>query len=1064
MEEFVRPPQPDWYKDAVIYQVHVRSFFDGNDDGIGDFAGLVQKLDYLQALGINTLWILPFYPSPLRDDGYDIAHYQGVHPGYGTLRDVRRFLREAHARSLRVITELVMNHTSDQHPWFQAARHAPPGSPARDFYVWSDSDRTYDDVRIIFTDTETSNWTWDPVAKAYYWHRFFHHQPDLNYDNPRVLRAMLRAMRFWLDLGVDAFRLDAIPYLIEREGTSCESLPETHAIIRQVRRFVDSEYPGRVLLAEANQWPADVSAYFGAGDECQMAFHFPLMPRLYMAIEREDREPIVEILRQTPEIPESCQWALFLRNHDELTLEMVTPEEREYMYGAYAEDPRMRINVGIRRRLAPLLDNDRRRVELLNVLLLSLPGTPVIYYGDEIGMGDNIYLSDRHGVRTPMQWTGDRNGGFSRADPQRLCAPPVMDPVFGFQAVNVESQERSPASLLHWMRRMIAMRQAHRTFGRGSIEFVETGNRRVLAFTRTLGDDTVLVVANLSGQVQTAQVQTTLDGVPVELLGRSRLPALDRGRLFLTLSPYGWYWLHMVPTGDARAHGEAAADVRRHPMPDLLVSERWDTLLDGPGKAVLERRYLRPYLEQQPWYRAPGAVIRQIRIASHALLRDGAEPIALVAVDVEGEIEVYRYGLVLTFTGGPRAEELLDRHPGRVLARIGGARAGVLHEVIEVDAVRALMRAFTDGTSVSGRDGVFDVASKGPAVLADHQPYVALPTSLGQTVIACGAAAEIKIRRRLLRGRSHEQRLLATLANDLDLELPVVYATLDLRTPDGERWPFMLLRSRVPFTDDGWDRSLQLALRWLAEPRPLPDTDPFVWLRDGREIPQVDSEPLHEARRMATTLGRRVAATHVAYGQELAANPVTQSTSDSRDREHAEAALAALPEIAEAVRGRWALLLASPSADRILDSRQMLGGLARWRWLQDEPSPVDADDSTPGVVGEAADYGERDIGALVADLAYVAVTALQQIGRRDLRDPSARGWWAVVTAALVKGWLEELAATGRATLPIEDVVSGLRVGLLWRLLVDAVAASEPRRQMARAVLLDLAAQHTGEPA
>ncbi len=568
MDEITSPTHPDWYKDAVIYQVHVRTFFDSNGDGIGDFSGLIQKLDYLQALGVNTVWVLPFYPSPLRDDGYDIAHHQSVHPAYGTLRDVRRFLREAHARNLRVITELVMNHTSDQHAWFQAARQAPPGSPARDFYVWSDTTRKYEDTRVIFTDTETSNWTWDPVANAYYWHRFFHHQPDLNYDNPRVVRAMLRVMRFWLDLGVDAFRLDAIPYLVEREGTSNESLPETHAVIKQVRRFIDTEYPGRVLLAEANQWPSDVSAYFGAGDECHMAFHFPLMPRLYMALEREDREPVVEILRQTPDIPESCQWALFLRNHDELTLEMVTPEEREYMWGAFAEDPRMRINIGIRRRLAPLVDGDRRRIELLNVLLLSLPGTPVVYYGDEIGMGDNIYLSDRHGVRTPMQWTSDRNGGFSRTDPQRLCAPPVMDPVFGFQAVNVEAQERSPASLLNWMRRMIAVRQSHPTFGRGNVEFVETGNRRVLAFLRIHGDDRVLVVANLSEHVQAAQVEVGLDGVPVEMLGGTLLPPLRDGSTCLTLGPYGWYWLQILDPDQLRARPDEAGDPRRHILPD----------------------------------------------------------------------------------------------------------------------------------------------------------------------------------------------------------------------------------------------------------------------------------------------------------------------------------------------------------------------------------------------------------------------------------------------------------------------------------------------------------------
>ncbi len=1065
MDEFVRPVRPDWYKDAVIYQVHVRTFFDGNDDGIGDVAGVVQKLDYLQALGINTIWILPFYPSPLRDDGYDIAHYQGVHPAYGTLRDVRRFLREAHARNLRVITELVMNHTSDQHPWFQAARHAPPGSPARNVYVWSDTNQKYDGTRIIFTDTETSNWTWDPVAKAFYWHRFFHHQPDLNFDNPRVMRSMLRIMKFWLDLGVDAFRLDAIPYLIEREGTSCESLPETHALIKQVRRFLDDQYPGRILLAEANQWPSDVSAYFGAGDECHMAFHFPLMPRLYMAIEREDREPIVEILRQTPDIPESCQWALFLRNHDELTLEMVTPEEREYMYGAFAEDPRMRINVGIRRRLAPLLDGDRRRIELLNVLLLSLPGTPVIYYGDEIGMGDNIYLSDRFGVRTPMQWTSDRNGGFSRADPQRLCAPPVMDPLFGYQAVNVEAQERSPASLLNWTRRMIAMRQTHPTFGRGSIEFVETGNRRVLAFVRQHEEDVVLVVANLSGHVQTTQVQTSLEGVPVEMIGCTRFPALTDGRVSLTLAPYGWYWLHIVGKDDPRARGESAADFRKHALPDLLVSERWDTLFDGPGRAVLERRYIRPYLEKQAWYRAPGAVVRSIRVVSHALARGGAEPIVFAAVDVEGELDTYRYGMVLTFTSGPRGEELLDRHPDRVLARIAGARTGVLHEVLEVDAARVLMKMLTDGATITGRDGVFDAASQGRVVVADYEPYTLMPTTLGHTVVVCGAAAEMKVRRRLLPGRSHEHQVLSALADNLDVELPVAYASLDLRTSDGQRWPFVLLRSRVAYTDDGWTRSLQLAQRWFAEPASMPETsDPFVWLREGREAPRLDSEPLQEMERVARALGRRVATTHVAIADAAAPLVEAAETPRHRDRDHeqADAALAALTDLDTAARSRWATLMDSAASARVLGSRQLLGALARWRWTQSEPAPVDPDDSTPGVLGERADYGERDIGALAADLAYVVVTALQQSGTRDLQDAAARAWWSVATWGLVRGWRDELAASGRETIAMPDVIEGLRVSLVWRLLVDAVSASEVRRQMARAVLADLAAHPVGD--
>src|SRR5437762_3299243 len=497
---------PLWYKDAVIYEAHVKSFFDSNNDGVGDFQGLTQKLDYLQGLGISCIWLLPFFPSPLGDDGYDIADYLNVHPAYGTLDDLTAFVKAAHERRIKVLIELVVNHTSDQHPWFQRARQSPPGSRESAFYVWSDTDTKFPETRIIFTDTEKSNWTYDPVAKQYYWHRFFSHQPDLNHNNSAVVDAVIDVMKFWLDLGVDALRLDAVPYLCVREGTNHENLPETHAVLKRIRRELDAAYKNRMLLAEANQWPSDVRDYFGEADECHMAFHFPLMPRMFMALRQEDRHAITEILSQTPDIPETCQWALFLRNHDELTLEMVTDEERDYMYSVYADDPQMRLNVGIRRRLAPLLENSRRRIELLNALLCSMPGTPIIYYGDEIGMGDNIYLGDRNGIRTPMQWSSDRNAGFSRADPARLYAPPIMDTVYGYQAINVEAQERYAFSLLNWMKRLIAMRRQHRVFGRGSLVFVGGSNRKVLAYLRRDERETVLVVANLSRAVQPAEL------------------------------------------------------------------------------------------------------------------------------------------------------------------------------------------------------------------------------------------------------------------------------------------------------------------------------------------------------------------------------------------------------------------------------------------------------------------------------------------------------------------------------------------------------------------------------
>jgi maltose alpha-D-glucosyltransferase/alpha-amylase len=535
-----------WYKDAIIYQLHVRTFYDSNNDGIGDFPGLMQKLDYLQELGINVIWLLPFFPSPLRDDGYDIANYRAIHPNYGALEDFKAFLAAAHARGIRVIIEMVLNHTSDQHPWFQESRSSRD-NPKRDWYVWSDADDRYKGVRIIFLDTELSNWAWDPVSKSYYWHRFFSHQPDLNYDNPEVFEEMWDVMKFWLEIGVDAFRLDAVPYLIERDGTNCENLPETHAVIKKLRKRLDESFPGRMLLAEANQWPADVRAYFGDGDEFHMAFHFPLMPRIFMAVQLEDRKPIIEILEQTPQIPENSQWCTFLRNHDELTLEMVTDIERDYMYDVYARDKTMRLNLGIRRRLAPMMDNDRRRIQLLNLLLMSLPGTPVLYYGDEIGMGDNVYLGDRNGVRTPMQWNGGWNGGFSGADPERLYSPLISNPVFGYQAINVEAQKRSPHSLLYWMKRLIEVRKSSRVFSRGTIEFLQPSNHRVLAYVRQLGTEKVLAVNNLSSSAQAVELdlRNYKGSIPVEMVGRNLFPRIGDLAYLLTLGPYQSFWFRL---------------------------------------------------------------------------------------------------------------------------------------------------------------------------------------------------------------------------------------------------------------------------------------------------------------------------------------------------------------------------------------------------------------------------------------------------------------------------------------------------------------------------------------
>ncbi len=560
---------PLWYKDALIYQLHVKAFLDSNANGIGDFKGLTEKLDYLQELGVTALWLLPMYPSPFKDDGYDIANYLEIHPEYGTLQEFKSFLQEAHRRDLRVITELVVNHTSDQHPWFQEARRNP-ASPYRDYYVWSDTDKKFADTRIIFTDTEKSNWAWDPEAKMYYWHRFFSHQPDLNYDNPAVRREVIDVMKFWLDMGVDGLRADAVPYLVEREGTSCENLAETHTVLKEIRKAVDEAYPDRMLLAEANQWPVDVRPYFGNGDEFHMAFHFPLMPRIFMAIKKEDRHPITEIMSQTPPIPPNCQWGLFLRNHDDLTLEMVTHDERDYMYREYAADPRMKINIGIRRRLAPLMDNDRRKIELLNSLLFTMPGTPIIYYGDELGMGDNIYLGDRNGVRTPMQWTGDRNAGFSKADTAMLYSPLNVDPVYGYQALNVEAQVRVPNSLLNWTKRMLAVRKRYKTFGRGTLEWIKPANRAILAYVRKHGGETLLMVHNLAGSAQPVELDLRrfIGAEVIELLNEVRFPQVAEHPYQLSLAPYGFFWfrLELAPRGRGRWAEESRQQEGRRPL------------------------------------------------------------------------------------------------------------------------------------------------------------------------------------------------------------------------------------------------------------------------------------------------------------------------------------------------------------------------------------------------------------------------------------------------------------------------------------------------------------------
>jgi maltose alpha-D-glucosyltransferase / alpha-amylase len=703
----VLPDDPLWYKDAVIYELHVRAFMDSNGDGMGDFQGLTEKLDYLEDLGVTALWVLPFYPSPWFDDGYDIADYTDVHPAYGSVTDFRRFLREAHARGIRVITELVINHTSDQHPWFQRARRAKRGSSYRDYYVWSDDPEKYRDARIIFQDFEASNWTWDPVAQQYYWHRFYSKQPDLNFDHPPVHRAVMKAMDFWWRMGVDGMRLDAIPYLYEREGTNCENLPESHQFLKRLRRHIEERYANRMLLAEANQWPEDAVEYFGAGDECHMNFHFPIMPRLFMSVQMEDRFPILDILEQTPEIPDNAQWAIFLRNHDELTLEMVTDEERDYMYRVYAHDPQMRINLGIRRRLAPLLGNSRRKIELLNGLLMSLPGTPVLYYGDEIGMGDNVYLGDRDGVRTPMQWSGDRNAGFSRANPQKLYLPVITDPEYHFESVNVEAQQSNPSSMLWWMKRLIALRKRFKAFSRGAIHFLQPENRKVLVFTREYEDEHVLVVANLSRFTQAVELDLgAYEGrVPVELFGHTEFPRIGELPYFLTLAPHTFYWFQLTPE---RSGEQPSLELGARPeWPTLApASGDWTSLVAGDDRPLLND-VLPDYLRPRRWFGGKARRIRSTEVVD-ALDSSSAELrsfIALVRVEyVDGDPETYV--LPLALAEGRRAQRLVKEQPHAVVARVGRVEGAVLYDPTGEPAFASeLLRVMATRRKLRGRLG-----------------------------------------------------------------------------------------------------------------------------------------------------------------------------------------------------------------------------------------------------------------------------------------------------------------------------------------------------------------------
>jgi maltose alpha-D-glucosyltransferase/alpha-amylase len=868
---------PFWYKDAIIYEVHVRSFYDSDGDGIGDFKGLTAKLDYLQDLGITAIWLLPFYPSPLRDDGYDISDYTDVNPLYGNLRDFKIFLREAHRRGLRVITELVINHTSDQHPWFQRARRAKPGSRHRNFYVWNDHRERYSQARIIFKDFETSNWSWDPVARAYYWHRFYSHQPDLNFESPDVQKAIFRALNFWLEMGVDGLRLDAVPYLYEGEGTNCENLDKTHAFLKELRRQVDQKFKSRMFLAEANQWPEDAAAYFGEGDECHLAFHFPLMPRIFMALRMEDRFPIIDILQQTPAIPEVCQWALFLRNHDELTLEMVTDEDRDYMYRVYAQDPKMRINLGIRRRLAPLLGNHRRRIELMMSLLFSMPGTPVLYYGDEIGMGDNIYLGDRDGVRTPMQWSADRNAGFSRANPQKLYLPINIDPEYHYESINVETQQNNPHSLLWWMKRFIALRKRHRAFGRGSVRFLYPENHKVLAFLRCYQEECILVVVNLSRFVQYVELDLASHQglVPVEFIGRSQFPPIGEGPYFLTLGPHTTYWFSL----DEPQAAEVSLPLAEIRLPTVAWSGSLDSLFQGNGRTTLAE-VLPNYLQRCRWFggKARGIKVARVVEAIPMGLNGVTVYFTLVSISyIEGEAETY--ALPLAVAVGEQAERVQKEQPQFMVAHLERRdQSGILYEAVwEPSFSQTLLGSMARRRHFRGAAGELQAAPtrvfrplRGPTGAALEGSLMKVEQT--NTSISYGDRFVLKILRRVEEGVNLDLEIGRFLTEKTTFgHNPPVAGFLEYRRNRQEPITLGILHGFVANQGDAWKYTLDALGHYfeaaLAQPverisELLPPKPLLAMTRE--EIPPLALEMIGPYLESARLLGQRTGELHLA--------------------------------------------------------------------------------------------------------------------------------------------------------------------------------------------------------
>jgi maltose alpha-D-glucosyltransferase/alpha-amylase len=1082
IETFRLDDDPLWYKDALIYEVHVRAFNDSDADGSGDFRGLIEKLPYLQDLGVSALWLLPFYPSPLRDDGYDIADYTDINSMYGSLGDIHQLIKDAHRRGIRVINELVCNHTSDQHPWFQRARHARPGTSTRNFYVWSETNQRYQDARIIFKDFEVSNWTWDHVAGAYYWHRFYSHQPDLNFDNPKVKEAVLKALDFWLDLGIDGVRLDAIPYLFEREGTNCENLPETHQFLREMRKHVQTKYTNRMLLAEANQWPEDSVAYFGQGDECNMSFHFPLMPRLFMSIRMEDRFPIVDIMAQTPAIPDTAQWALFLRNHDELTLEMVTDEERDYMYRAYTQDRAARLNLGIRRRLAPLLGNDRRRIELMNGLLFSLPGTPVLYYGDEIGMGDNIFLGDRNGVRTPMQWSADRNAGFSRANRQRLYLPVITDPEYHYETVNVEAQHQNPHSLLNWMRRLIALRKRHRAFGRGTLELLRPENRKVLAYVRRYESEQILCLANLSRFLQAVELDLTpwKGLVPVELFSGNEMPVVGDSPYFLTLGPHAFYWFSMQPrpTPAIQSDGNVTAAV----LPEIKISGDWDSAVFGAYKERLENVLL-GYIRQRRWFAGKARRLKSALVSDAVGVPGSAEGTAYLTTVVvsyaEGDPDTYQ--LPIAYAKASEAPQIIERWPHAAIAWVrpqGEDARGLLYDALGPPGfAESVLGAIAKRRRSSGANGTLAGSTTHAFARLRGPETVRLEANLSvaeqsNNSVVFGERLILKIFRRLEEGVNPELEVGRFLTEKTTFsQIAPVAGSLEYRREEGEPVTLAILQGYVPNQGDAWQYTLNTLAHFftgseVAEGEP-PAVPRSVVRAGPGELPQIATRTVGTYLDSARLLGRRTAELHAALASDLmdpAFAPERISAQDQRSIYQSLSGLALrstellrtqlnrLPEEARAearqvldLEGRIAYTLRSFLARRLNTTRIRVHGdyhLGQVLYTGHDFVIIDFEGEPTRTLYERRlkRLALRDVAGMLRSFHYASQAALRSehiaADRLPRLEKWARFWVDCVSSAFLKSYLVTAGTASFVPQAAEDLDLQLTTMLLEKALYE----------------------------